>query len=305
MKNLSHIVIIPKFSAKMINFEKKCLYLQGKRIKAGMNAEELLNIIRAGETSEILRLFQEYGIVYADEMVVNNTSVADLNKEKVVEYFKKIQPDLTDEDVNITRCVNANIIKDEKLTLGGLMFFAKAPQLFRSSFITKAVAFYGNSIAGSEYRDSEDITGTIPEQQEKSMAFFKRNLRHVQAGQNFNSVGILEVAEIALEEILQNAYTHRDYTKNAPVRIFIFDDRVEIISPGKLPNSLTIENIKMGNSVMRNNLIVTYASRLMKYRGIGSGILRALKAQPDMELINDSEGEQFIVKLPRSSYEGN
>ena len=131
------------------------------------------------------------------------------------------------------------------------------------------------------------------------MRFFTSNLQHVQAGQNFNSVGKLEVSQIALEEFVQNALVHRDYSKNSPIRIMIFDNRIEIVSPGSLPNSLTIENIKMGNAVVRNNLLVSYCSKLMIYRGFGSGINRALEAQPNIELINDVEGEQFKVIIPR------
>ena len=79
----------------------------------------------------------------------------------------------------------------------------------------------------------------------------------------------------------------------------IFDNRIEIVSPGSLPNSLTIENVKMGNAVIRSNLIVSYGSKLMNYRGFGSGITRALASQPNLELINDAEGEQFRVIIPR------
>jgi predicted HTH transcriptional regulator len=157
----------------------------------------------------------------------------------------------------------------------------------------------GNSIGGNEYRDSIDILGTIPELFHEGMLFFKRNLKHLQAGQSFNSVGKMEISEIALEELLQNALLHRDYTKNAPIRLMIFDDRIEIVSPGCLPNSLTVENIKMGNAVVRNNLLVSYASKLMRYRGFGSGIVRSLEQQPDTDFYNDVEGEQFIVKIPR------
>ncbi|MBR3731153.1 MAG: ATP-dependent DNA helicase RecG, partial [Spirochaetales bacterium] len=110
---------------------------------------------------------------------------------------------------------------------------------------------------------------------------------------------ILEISKIALEELLQNALTHRDYSINAPINLFVFDNRIEIISPGKLPNSLTIENIKMGNAVVRNNLIVTFSSRMMKYRGIGTGIRRAIKEEPLTELINDTECDRFIVRIPR------
>ncbi|MBQ5424554.1 MAG: hypothetical protein IIU33_04940, partial [Bacteroidales bacterium] len=145
----------------------------------------------------------------------------------------------------------------------------------------------------------EDIVGTIPEMFQKSISFFTRNLHHIQAGQSFNSTGLLEISPVVLEELLQNALTHRDYSKNAPIRICIFDNRVEIISPGKLPNSLTVENIKRGNAVVRNNLIVSYSTKLMRYRGFGSGIVRALKEQPDISFINDVDGEQFTVIIPR------
>ena len=62
----------------------------------------------------------------------------------------------------------------------------------------KAVSFFGNNIAGVNYRDSKDIAGTLPELFEKGMSFLKANLHSVQAGQGFNSIGQLEISEIAL-----------------------------------------------------------------------------------------------------------
>lgn len=253
---------------------------------------------RVTDNNEIMRLFQQSGIVYIDEMIVPNTTINDIDKDKVKKYLQKIENvevDIPDEQLY----QNLNITKENRLTLGGLLFFSKKPQQFRPAFCIKAVSFFGNDIAGTDYRGSIDIVGTIPELFEQGIGFFNTYLQHTQQGQNFNSTGILEISQIALEELLQNALTHRDYSKNAPIRILIFDDRIEIISPGVLPNNLTIENIKMGNAVVRNNLIVSFSSKLMNYRGFGSGIRRALKEQPDIELFNDVEGEQFIVTIPR------
>jgi predicted HTH transcriptional regulator len=81
--------------------------------------------------------------------------------------------------------------------------------------------------------------------------------------------------------------------------LFIFDDRIEIISPGKLPNALTVEEIKYGNPVVRNNQIAMFSSQTLPYSGLGSGLKRAIKEQPDIKFINDEDGEQFIVKIPR------
>ncbi|MFO7073677.1 ATP-binding protein, partial [Pseudomonas aeruginosa] len=66
--------------------------------------------------------------------------------------------------------------------------------------------------------------------------------------QGFNSQGQSEIPRIVWEELVANALIHRDYFISAPVRVLVFADRVEIISPGHLPNNLTIENIKAGNS---------------------------------------------------------
>lgn len=255
---------------------------------------------RLTDNNQQLRLFQQSGLVYVDEMIVPDTSYADVYKDKVQEYLEKMQDDSIElDEIHEQLCRNLNILKGNNLTLGGLLFFGKRPQKARPAFCVKAVSFIGNDISSVEYRESRDIIGTIPAMYQESLAFFDRHLFRTQQGQDFNSTGILEISEIALQELMQNAFTHRDYTKNAPIRIFIFDNRIEIVSPGCLPNSLTIENIKLGNAVIRNNLIVSYASKLMRYRGIGSGIARALKRQPDIVFQDDREGEQFRVTIPR------
>ena len=135
---------------------------------------------------------------------------------------------------------------------------------------------------------------------ENGMKFLETNLRYVQKEQDFNSIGILEISRDALIEILVNALIHRDYFKNAPIRIMIFDNRIEIISPGKLPNSLTVEEVMFGNPVIRNPQLVKFSFHTMPFSGIGTGLTRALEEQPDIEFINDIDGEQFIVKIPRS-----
>ena len=253
------------------------------------------------DNNEQIRLFQQSGILYVDEIIIPQTSIDDINYSKVEQYINAIKKQETNEAIEISETVlkNLNILKDNRLTLGGLLFFAKNPQKYRPAFCVKAISFFGNSIGGTEYRSSQDIVGTIPQIFEETMRFFTTNLYHIQAGQNFNKTGILEVSQTALEELVQNALVHRDYSKNAPIRVMIFDNRIEIVSPGSLPNSLTVENVKMGNAVVRNNLIVSYCSKLMIYRGFGSGITRALTEQPNIELINDTEGEQFRVIIPR------
>ena len=81
----------------------------------------------------------------------------------------------------------------------------------------------------------------------------------------------------------------------------LFDNRIELISPGALPNNISVENIRNGVSVIRNPLIASFATKgnELPYRGIGTGILRALVAVPALELESDQERNLFIARIPR------
>ena len=131
------------------------------------------------------------------------------------------------------------------------------------------------------------------------MSFLLRNLRRVQGGKGFNSLGDLEVPQPALEELVVNMLLHRDYFVSAPWRVMIFDDRIELISPGALPNNLTVANVRLGVSIIRNPLIASFATKELPYRGLGTGIRRALAAVPALGLESDHDRNLFTARLPR------
>ena len=103
-----------------------------------------------------------------------------------------------------------------------------------------------------------------------------------------------------MEEVLQNALVHRDLLRSAPIRIFIFDNRVEIISPGALAGGLTEEDIRYGKTYQRNPYMATFATNALHYRGIGSGIVRILAEYPEIEIVNDVSGKEFKMIIPRT-----
>jgi ATP-dependent DNA helicase RecG len=256
---------------------------------------------RVTDNIEYARLLQSSGLISADEMIVAKTSLDDFDLERFKKFFEtNYEQTIEDTSLSLTQLLhNLNLIKDQHLNLAGLLLFGKEPQRYKPTFLIRAVSFFGNDIEGQDYRDSRDIIGDLEMLYDQGMKFLLNNLHYTQQGRNFNTLGILEISRVALEEILQNALIHRDYFKNAPIRILILDNRIEIISPGKLPNNLTVENIKYGNVVIRNNLIASFATKMLPYRGLGTGIKRAIKEQPDIEFINDISGEQFISVIPR------
>ena len=85
----------------------------------------------------------------------------------------------------------------------------------------------------------------------------------------------------------------------APVRIFIFDNRVEIHSPGELPNGLTIDDIKAGTSMPRNMFLFNNAIYLLPYTGVGSGITRALDEDINVTFMNNDKAQEFVITVWR------
>lgn len=257
---------------------------------------------RVTENAEILRLFHQSGTYYPDHEMVRGTNISDVNRSLVEEYCTKNFGKPVDEmGVAYNQLLeNLHILTPNgECTLAGLLFFGLSPQQYMPSMMIKAVAFYGNDMGGLEYRDSKDIVGTVPHLFDQGMSFIKANLHSVQAGQGFNTLGRLEISQIALEEILQNALVHREYIANAPIRILIFDNRVEIISPGTLPSGMTVDDLRFGNTLQRNPLMAQFCSRTMQYRGIGTGILRAIREGAQMEFENSESGNQFAVRFIR------
>ena len=252
---------------------------------------------------EIQRLLQGAGLVQADEVPVQGTTASDIELEHFGDFYEKQYGERLDQgETPLGQLLrNLGLAKGEELDLAGLLLFGKHPQRYRPAFVVKAVSFVGNDPAGDRYRDSEDIVGCLRDLHRKTMSFLTRNLHHVQGDKGFNTEGDLEVPADALDELVVNMLLHRDYFISAPWRVFIFDGRIELISPGSLPNNLTIENIRNGVSNIRNPLIASFATKELPYRGIGTGIRRAVAAAPRLELISDHEANLFTARLPREA----
>lgn len=258
---------------------------------------------RATSREEIQRIFQQGGLLHADETVIPGMGVADVSVPFLDQYLEeKVGETLEQQGIPIGKILeNMNLARSGTLNLAGALLFAKHPEVRLPAFIVKAVAFPGTDIADVNYLESRDLTGRLSDIFEQGMRFLTGNTRTHQNGQSVNSLGQPEVPRIVWEELLANALVHRDYFISAPIRLLIFVDRVEIISPGHLPNNLTIANIKAGNSNIRNPILASFAAKLLPYRGIGSGLLRALKAYPAIELIDDRVGNLFKAIVFRSS----
>ena len=191
---------------------------------------------------------------------------------------------------------------DGTLTVAAMLLFGKYTQRWMPMMTAKCICFAGNSVGSKVFRDKvndADMEGNLLHQYDTIMDFFTRNLHNVQVGDEFNSMGKLEIPYTSLVEFTVNSLVHRSLNMKAPVRIFIFDNRVEIHSPGALPNGLTIDDIKAGTSMPRNMFLFNNAIYLLPYTGVGSGITRALDEDINVTFMNNDKAQEFVITVWR------
>lgn len=261
---------------------------------------------RVNSKEELRRLFQLSDQFHADELPTK-AGIERLDKLRFRDFLRDVcKHDYPDSPAELLQLLqNMNLATDDgMLNLAGVLMFAERPEWIKPQFVIKAIRYPGNEIHANAYLDTEDFAGPLHKMFDDALSFVMRNLHKVQAGRGVNAPGTPEIPESVFEELLVNALVHRDYLVSAPIRLFIFDNRIEIISPGHLPNNLTVEKIRAGNSNIRNPILVSYVAKgLLPYHGLGSGIKRALDRWPQIDFIDDREGCLFTVTVHRKPLE--
>lgn len=249
---------------------------------------------------ELRRLYQSVGKLYAERQPIEDSEITDIDTKLFKDFYQaRYQEPINEAELN-RLLENLRLVKNNKLTLAGALLFGKNNEIILPDFYISAVWFWENEFITDEYCSSRNITGHLNRQFEEALNFTLSTLRYVQANRDFNSVGIPEVPKVVLAELLVNALINRDYFINDSIKLFVFDNRIEIKSPGKLPNSLSVEDIKRGIQRRSRNVVLTsFANDILPYRGIGSGILKSLQLYPQIHFENNSMGEFFKVTIER------
>ena len=298
--------------------------------------DDILKQIKAGEVSGVQfkeRILDKYDIACelvafsnSHEAIVRDATVNDLDATTIKQFlgnrFERVleKKGLTGDAFNeasldmICSAIakghdcekilrNLRFIRpDGTLTVAAMLLFGKYTQRWMPMMTAKCICFAGNSVGSKVFRDKvndADMEGNLLHQYDTIMDFFTRNLHNVQVGDEFNSMGKLEIPYTSLVEFTVNSLVHRSLNMKAPVRIFIFDNRVEIHSPGALPNGLTIDDIKAGTSMPRNMFLFNNAIYLLPYTGVGSGITRALDEDINVTFMNNDKAQEFVITVWR------
>jgi ATP-dependent DNA helicase RecG len=262
---------------------------------------------RIASREELLRLFEANGALHFDISPVQDTSVMDLNLDIIRDYFLKYNAfDLHEESKDATQriLINADIMTETSnkilCTVGGLLVFGKNPERRLPQNGVSFAHFKGSEIT-DELIDKKVITGRIQDIAEQIMVIFKNNMKAPSFINGLKREEKEEYAILVLREAIVNTLVHRNYSINgSKIRIFMFDNRVEFHSPGRLPNTVTIEKMKIGISYARNPFLVKYMENLRYIDQLGRGIPMIIKAMKDAgakEPLLQELGEEFILTL--------
>jgi predicted HTH transcriptional regulator len=304
--------IYPISEIKIIDDKKILLVTIDSGINKPYSTNKGIYLTKAGSDKrkispqELRRLFAESKNLFPDEEIVNGCYISDLNSEQFLKFLEKdniqIYDELKHKKIELSTVLeNLELFKDNQLTLAGNLIFGLNPQRFNKSFYIDCVYFDGDDISVSKFHSKEMIDGSFEALYKNSIDFIKRNLDKKQEEIDFNSTAKIELDERVFIELIINALVHRDYYINSSIKIFMFHNRIEIISPGKLTNSLTVEKIKSGISIHRNPILNSICKTVLPYSGYGSGIKRAISINPNIEFINDIDKEEFQCIIPRNA----
>ncbi len=268
----------------------------------------------------LARLFQQRSqarLLRFEEQVVPNTGPADLDEPLRRRFLARtLSDELT--DLKKLRLLADDETGQARATVAGILMCSRHPESWLPGAFVQAVRYRGSRQDSNYQIDAQEVTGPLDVQVGGALAFVRRNMR-VAARKAPARVEIPQFSVRAVFEAVVNAVAHRDYSVHgSKIRLFMFDDRLELFSPGPLPNTVTIENMALRQST-RNELLTTLLAKcpvpvedpsgqigrrfLMEKRGEGVPIIldesrKLAGRQPEYRLIDEAELLLTIYSAP-------
>jgi ATP-dependent DNA helicase RecG len=266
-------------------------------------------LVRAGPTNralvgtELLRFVQERGADPVEEQVVRGASLGDLDKDLVRQYLRgrlgRKRLDL-ESDLRDLRLVDL----DGRLRLACLLLFGRRAQAANRRFGIVVSRFEGSLEGGAKLRERTELAGPLPELVSKADRLVYEEMRRDAVVRGLVREEVPEFPPVAVREALVNAVGHRDYSaRGSAVEVRLYDDALEVESPGTLPAWVTVDNLPDAQ-YSRNVLIMEGLQRLGLVEEAGQGIDRMISEMEDA-LLNPPEFEErdasFLVRLRGTS----
>lgn len=244
---------------------------------------------RQASREELLRLFQASGSLFYDESPLPRLGIDDLDLDAFERYLSSAGHEATDTDPErLLR--NWGLLSDGHPTVAGLVLFGREPQRHLPFAQINAARFPGTDTS-EEPSDRKDMTGRLLDVIDKAAGYLGLHLRTGHEIRDFEPEPRPELPLTALREAVVNAVAHRDYTVPGPVRLFILDDRVEIHTPGRPPNSVDEDQMRAGVHIIRNPRIYARLSDAGLVTRASTGVPRIVR------LVREATGQDIEIRI--------
>ena len=264
--------------------------------------------IRVGSTKriashgELLRLFQASGAFHFDLTEVEKAKVTDLDIGQIGNYFTRYHISFFDEaeEERIRIMKYSDIMSENGIpTLAGILMFGLAPErfLYQSGI---SFAHFSNTDMTADLIDKKNISAPLPQLVDNAVAVLKNNLMVSSTIIGNRRVEGPGYSDKVFRELIVNACVHRNYSiSGSQIRLFLFKDRLEVISPGRLPNTVSIEKLPIGTSVARNPALVRFMENLGYVDKLGRGLPMVCREVKELgkKVEFMEKGEEFKVIL--------
>ena len=247
--------------------------------------------------TELARLFRERGREYVfDEGIVPDATANDLSHRKLEAHFG-IAPSIP--WANLLRNTRVTVTDEEGVdrpTVAGLLTFSNEPTDHLSSAYVEAACYRGRHLSSDDLIRAERLAGPVNGQIDAAVAFV---MHFMAAGRAPDAPRAYDIDVV--DEAIVNAVAHRDYSvSGSKIRCFLFADRLELYSPGTLPNGITIEQMPY-RTFTRNQLLVGFLSKMRRMR-TGRGFLES-RGEGVRKILED--GEKHAGRRPVYELFGN
>lgn len=267
----------------------------------------------------LARLFQQRSqvrLIRFDEQTVPGTKLEDLNSKLWQRFRTPLSPEKDHEFLEKMKLIGTDADGNMRATVSGILMASDTPEAFLSNAFIQAVSYRGTERNAAYQLDAKDITGPLDIQIRDACKFVERNMR-VYATKAPYRIETPQFSMNAVFEAVVNAVAHRDYSiYGSKIRLHLFSDRLEIFSPGTIPNTMTVESISERQSA-RNELISSLLARcrmnvdapgsrrtyIMDKRGEGVPIIITESEElsgrrPEYRLLDDAELMLTIFAAP-------
>jgi predicted HTH transcriptional regulator len=258
----------------------------------------------------LARLFQQRSqtrLIRFDEQTVPNAKLNDLDPKLWKRFRTVISPKNDQEFLEKMKLITRDEDNVLRPTVSGVLMASDTPESFMSSAFIQAVCYRGTERSAAYQLDAKDITGSLDVQIQEACKFVERNMR-IYAIKTPYRIETPQFSMNAVFEAIVNAVVHRDYSiYGSKIRLHLFADRLEIFSPGSIPNTITVDSLSerqstrnellsslLARSPMNVNAIGSQRSFIMDKRGEGVPIIiteseKLSGRKPEYLLLDDAE----------------